>query len=85
MNILVYGIEWDTEGETREECELPEQILVLDVAQPTADEDMEENLGERISEAFGFTHYAFSWEEFSKVLKTHAGGGHYPPKNLAVI
>jgi hypothetical protein len=84
MNILITEIVWDTEGESKKECCLPDAIVVLDVPQPTADEDMEENLGEIISEAFGFCHYGFKWETFSKVHDTHAGGGFYPD-NLAII
>lgn len=83
MNVLITDIVWDTDGETNEECRLPDAIVVLDVPQPTADEDMEENLQQIITDAFGFCHDGFRWEMYNKSHNTHTGG--FYPKNLAII
>ena len=84
MNILITEIVWDTEGETTEECRLPDAIVILSFPPATADESTEENLGEVISEAFGFCHYGFKWEVYGKSHDTHAGGVFYPT-NLALV
>ena len=82
LSIIVTDIEWDTEGQIREECNLPEVVLVLDSHQPMS-KDLEEFIGVELLNSFGFNHNGF---KFSRYLnqETHPGGGYFP-KNLAVM
>ena len=82
--VLLTNILWDTEGESVEECNLPSSVLVIDVLTPPVDEFVEETIGETLSEAFGFTHDGFRWEQLSPAQDTHAGGGFFPSR-LGVI
>ena len=79
MHLLLTNIEWDTEGESREECALQESVFVLDVDEHA---DVDEAISSQLSDAFGFCHYGYQSERFDH--KTHAGGGYYP-RDLAVI
>jgi hypothetical protein len=82
MHLLINGIQWDTEGETLEECRLPETVVMLD-APDTIGEVEEDIIGSTLSDAFGFCHYSWNWERLTPVADTHAGGGFFPT-NLAL-
>ena len=84
FSCLLTNIQWDTNGESVEECNLPEYVLVIDVLTPLDDEFVEETIGDSLSEAFGFTHDGFSWEQLTPAQYTHAGGGFFPDR-LGVI
>lgn len=76
MQLLITAIQWDTEGETVDECRLPEVVVMLD-APGNPDED---TISETLSDAFGFCHGGFNWELLTPVQDTHAGGGFYPER-----
>lgn len=82
--ILLTNIQWDTEGVSVEECNLPSSVLVIEVPAPPDDEFVEETIGDALTEAFGFCHDGFSWEQLSPAKDTHAGGGYFPNR-LGVI
>lgn len=84
MNYLITEIEWDSEGETLEECQLPDNVLMLNVPEPTADEDLENNLGIALSNAFGFNLYTFKFCLLTNQDYTHVGGALFLPR-LAVV
>ena len=81
---LLTNIQWDTQGESTEGCNLPENVLVIDVLTPLDDEFVEEAIGDALTEAFGFCHDGFSWELLTPIQDTHAGGGFFPDR-LGVI
>ena len=74
MHYLITEIEWDSEGETLEECQLPDNVLMLNVPNPTVDEDLENNIGIALSDAFGFNVYSFKFSLLVKEDYTHIGG-----------
>ena len=84
MNYLITEIEWDSEGETLEECQLPSNVLMLNVAEPTADEDLENNIGIALCVKFGFNVYSFKFSLLTKDDYTHVGGALFLPR-LAVV
>ena len=84
MNYLLFDIIWDVESQTKEDCRLPDNVVALNVPNPTADEDLQNNLGVMLSDAFGFNFESFNWKAFNKSDSTHAGGAFYPT-NLAII
>ena len=81
-HVLISAIEWDDEGMGLEECCLPSQVVVLDVPEEedSDPEEVEENLSELLSDAFGFCHKGFSWGPLYEVQNTHAGGGFFPER-----
>lgn len=85
--ILIKNIDWDTEGETRQACALPAEVLVVDVPEDLdlEDSEVQDILSNELSEAFGFAHGGYKVEpyDFNKHL-THAGGGYFP-EDLAVM
>lgn len=84
MDYLITNIEWDSEGETLEECMLPDNVLMLNVPNPTADEDLENNIGIALSNAFGFNVIDFKFNPFNEYSLTHPGGALFLPR-LAVV
>jgi hypothetical protein len=76
INLIVTGIQWDSEGHSKKECELPDTIVILN--SPNFIFLDEEIIGKTISESFGFNINGFQWEEFVYT------GKFYPP-NLALI
>jgi hypothetical protein len=83
MHLLLTDIQWDTEGQTREECRLPENVIVLDCPELPVFSDSE-RIGIHLLDTFGFDHDGFNAEKLSEVHDTHAGGAFFPT-NLAVI
>lgn len=85
MHLLVTNIQWDTDGESLEECRLPSAVLIVNFRiHSHFENDDEERVGDLLSEAYGFCHNGFTWERFGKVHDTHAGGGFFPER-LGVI
>jgi hypothetical protein len=76
MNLLITNVKWDTEGETLEECRLPNTVVMLD-APGNPDE---ETISTTLSDAFGFCHDGFKWERLNPAHDTHAGGGFFPDR-----
>lgn len=76
MHLLVSNIQWDTDGETLDDCFLPETVLVLNAP----DQPDDETISTLLSEAFGFCHKGFNSD--TMIFHTHAGGGIFP-RNLA--
>lgn len=83
MHLIVTDIQWDTEGETAEACALPENVVVLDAPANMTFNDLDNGVSEVLSDAFGFCHQGFSWEQLTSDHYTHAGGGIFP-KHLAL-
>ena len=53
---LLLNTQCDTKGESVEGCNLPTNVLVIDVLTPLDDEFVEETISDTLSEVFGFTH-----------------------------
>ena len=86
MHVLIKP-EWDDEGMGLEECALPATVVVLDVPdvpEGIQPQEIEDELSELLSDAFGFCHYGFTWERLTEVQDTHAGGG-FLPERLGLI
>ena len=85
MHLLVTNIAWDTEGQTLEECCLPETVVVLD-APDIMYGAITDPLGELLlnSFGFGFDPSKLTWEVLGSCHDTHAGGAFFP-KNLAIV
>lgn len=76
MHLLITEIEWDTEGETIEECALPQNVIVIDADNELDHpDDLNEEISNLLSDAFGFCHYGFQVEKLTKQHNTHGGGG----------
>ena len=84
MNLLVTEIEWDTEGESNEECCLPSAVIVLDAPSSYGQDYIENDISEQLSDAFGFCHYGFQCHPLTDSQDTHGGGGYFPDR-LAVM
>jgi hypothetical protein len=88
MQLLLTNIQWDTDGENMEECNLPSNVLVLGLTPECFEEDGEltfeavEIISTKLSDDFGFCHHGFNDEIFGEQM-THAGG--FFPKRLAVM
>jgi hypothetical protein len=58
--LIITNIAWDTEGQTRAACRLPEAVIVLDapeVVHPRdGDDGSYEDIAIWLDEQFGFTH-----------------------------
>jgi len=79
--IVVTNIEWDTDSETAEECRLPTVVLVDGVRdEEVTDFTVESEISDQLSDAFGFCHKGFTWNEINPSYKTHAGGGFFPDR-----
>ena len=83
MHLLLTDIQWDTEGESLDDCALPSTVLVLDVNNPD-EEYINNDISEALSDSFGFCHNGFQWERLNQVQDTHAGGGFFPAR-LAIM
>lgn len=81
MHLLITEIEWDTEGESIEECALPKNVIVIDAGNELDHpdlfdpDDLNEEISNLLSDAFGFCHYGFQVEKLTKQHNTHGGGG----------
>lgn len=88
MLSILCKVKWDDEGYGLKECRLPEQVLILNV--PICGElaigkfslEIEDEIGDLLSNSFGFCHDGWTWENF---CPTHAGGGYLLPPNTGVI
>lgn len=61
--LLISDIQWDTEGQTLEECNLPESVLIFDSFWVAPNEDeLREQLGPILVDKFGFNHSGFKLE-----------------------
>ncbi len=56
MTLHISEICWDTEGESRAECNLPDEIIVLDAPDRWQDSSYQEMLMAEVEETFGFAH-----------------------------
>lgn len=82
IQILIHEIEWDDEGQGLNECRLPSNVLLLADTPINA-----EDVGEYLSEAFGFNLHGYKttqFDQFRREQATHAGGGFYP-EDLAIL
>jgi hypothetical protein len=77
MHLLLTEINWDTDGE---DCDLPANVIVLDVPQNWELDTIENSL----SNCFGFCHNGYQWEVLGTVHDSHAGGGQFL-KHLATM
>lgn len=82
QSVVLTNIQWDTEGQTKEECNLPETVLVVDLNE-LIDSNVRDFIGTELVNAFGFNHSGYDLDRFVN-QETHQGGGFFP-KNLAVI
>lgn len=84
MQLLITNIQWDTEGESLEECRLPSTVIMLDAPEQALRSqdvnDMEEAISTTLSDAYGFCHGGFKWEVLNDAHDTHAGGGFFPER-----
>ena len=80
--IVLTNITWDTEGQTLEECNLPETVLVVD-SHYAMSERLRDVICSALFESFGFKFDGFEMKRFVE-QKTHPGGGYFPPR-FAVI
>ena len=56
MELKVYNIKWDTDGEY---VDLPTE-LVIDI--PNGEEDLEDYISDEISNVTGFCHFGFEYK-----------------------
>lgn len=69
MHVICKNIEWETDGEDRKKCGLPEFVVFLDVDEFDDEEELSEKLGDRLSDEFGFLHQGFEYEsDFTQFL-----------------
>lgn len=81
---MVTDILWETEGQTREACELPDAVIVVDCYHFTG-EVLRQKISEQVSDAFGFSHSGLSLEPVLNGLPaTHPGGGYFPSRLAAI-
>lgn len=76
MHLLITP-EWDTDGKSLKACCLPRLVLMLD-APARIGPAQQEVISDALSDAFGFCHNGWTWERFTEVASTHAGGGYFP-------
>lgn len=87
MHLLVTDIAWDDEGMGYEECCLPTTVVVLDapdIPEGIQPQEIEDEVSELLSDAFGFCHMGFVWQRLSEIHDTHAGGG-FLPERLGLV
>ena len=85
MQLLLTNLAWDSEGQTLEECRLPDNVVVLDFNDDGTYliDEYNDNISDLLLNNFGF-HASFTWERLTDSHDTHAGGAFFP-KNLALV
>ena len=62
--IRCFDIEWDTDGETLEDCGLPTECII----EVEDDLDVVENGCDKLSDKYGFLLYGFKFEEIGQAV-----------------
>jgi len=66
MKVRCFNIDWDTDGESLEDCGLPtECVLELDtefLEMHGGEDDIADELADKLSDQYGFCHYGFEYE-----------------------
>lgn len=69
--LLAFNIDWDTEGQSRQDCQLPDFIIIQDF--PSTSTIQAEQIQILVSDAFGFNLSSLQWEELADKHYTKLG------------